>query len=381
MPKVALRKVTAYDEALIRKELIKAIDDLGGLGKFISPGDKVMLKLNLLMKKKPEEATTTHPTFVEALVNILHDFGAVVILADSPGGPFNPGRLKGIYDAGGYQAVSDRTGAILNYDVSESKRECEPAKFLKTQTVMHALDTVDHVISVSKLKTHGMMKFTGAVKNQFGIVPGVLKAEYHFTMPKTEDFADALIDICMCANPVLSFMDGIVGMEGDGPSAGTPVDIGAVIVSESPYHLDVVATQIIGIDPMSVPTIEQSVKRQLIRSDFSDIVLVGERVESLKMDSFEVPEIRNVGFLEAVPTWLRKPVDQLLKTKPVFDHDTCIACGECASSCPPKVIEMKDRLPYVHLEGCIRCFCCQELCPAKAVDIHRSWLMKRLLKL
>jgi uncharacterized protein (DUF362 family)/NAD-dependent dihydropyrimidine dehydrogenase PreA subunit len=381
MDKVVLKKVTSYDVALIKKALENAVEELGGLHKYMSPGDKVMLKLNLLMKKKPEEATTTHPSFVEALVLVLQDFGATVILADSPGGPFTESRLKGIYEAGGYQEVANKTGAILNYDVSESKRECKEAKYLKSQRIIHALDTVDHVISVSKLKTHGMMRFTGAVKNLFGIVPGILKAEYHFTMPKTEDFADALIDICLCANPVLSFMDGIVGMEGDGPSAGTPVEIGAVLVSESPYHLDVIATQIVGIEPMSVPTIAQSVKRQLIQGDFSDIVLVGEKLEAFTLEKFDVPEIRGVGFLEKIPNWLRKPMGGLLQTKPVFNHSTCIGCGECASSCPPKVIDMKDRLPYVHLEGCIRCFCCQELCPAKAVDIHRSWLMKRLLDL
>ncbi len=122
---------------------------------------------------------------------------------------------------------------------------------------------VDKVISVSKLKTHGMMRFTGAVKNMFGTIPGLIKAEYHFKMPGVEEFSDMLVDVCYNANPVLSFMDGIVGMEGAGPSAGDPRHVGVILTSASPYALDLAATYIVGMEGQSVPTVERSIERGL----------------------------------------------------------------------------------------------------------------------
>ncbi|MBB6214581.1 uncharacterized protein (DUF362 family)/Pyruvate/2-oxoacid:ferredoxin oxidoreductase delta subunit [Anaerosolibacter carboniphilus] len=382
MKKVSLVRCEDYAYEKVKEAIQQSLKHLGGIEKYIQPGDKVLLKLNLLMKKRPEEATTTHPSFAKALAEILRDYGADVIIGDSPGGPFNESALRGVYKACGIEEIAKDVGAKLNYNTGVVEIKNENGLLLKKITAIEVLKEVDKVISVSKLKTHGMMMFTGAVKNMFGIVAGLEKAEYHVRMPNNVDFSNALVDICLASKPILSFMDGIVGMEGAGPSAGEPRKIGAVIASESPYHLDVVATSMIGLTPTKVPTIQRCVERGLCLGNLQDIELIGGVIEEFIMKDFKIPEIRGLDLLEGkLPKFLRDILNELMQPKPIFAHDRCVGCSDCAENCPPRVIEMKDKKPNVRLDECIRCFCCQELCPVKAVEIHRPLLMKLLARL
>lgn len=379
---VSLEKCSTYDFDEVRKSIEESFVNLGGIEKYINKSDRVLLKLNLVMKKAPEMAATTHPIFVKALASVLMDYGCEVIIGDSPGGPFNKTILKGLYNACGITEVANDIGATLNFNTKSMEVINEKGKILKKLTVMDLLKDVDKVISVSKLKTHCMMLFTGAVKNQFGIVPGSLKGEYHFKMPQVNDFADALVDICLCANPILSFMDGIVGMQGDGPTSGTPRNISAVIASDSPYHLDVVASKIIDLDPMKIPTVSSCVQRGLCSGTLDDITLVGDSIDDFKITDFKMPIIRCVDFLsDKYPKFVANIANKLLQPKPVFLHDDCTGCGKCKISCPPNIIEMVNNRPVVDLQKCIRCFCCHELCPQKAIDIHRPLLMRLISKL
>lgn len=377
---VSLQRCETYEYEKVKMNLEKVMSDLGGLSSYVKPGEKVLLKVNLLMKKRPEEATTTHPVFVQALADILLAHGAKVLIGDSPGGPYNEGVLKGIYKVCGYEKIAESSEVELNWNFSHKEVKNEKGIILKKLTVVDFLEDVDKVISVSKLKTHGMMKFTGAVKNMFGIIPGLLKAEYHFKMPKVKDFSQMLVDVCQYADPVLSFMDGIVGMEGAGPSGGDPRQIGVILGSTSPYHLDVIATQLIGVEPLSVPTISRSVECGLVAEGFSDIELAGVDMSEWHVKDFVVPSIRSLEFSGHLPKPIKGLVDGALRPRPVFRHSKCVGCGDCAEACPPHVIEMRENLPYVNLDGCIRCFCCQELCPVVAIDIKRPWLMKILSK-
>ncbi|MBN2897649.1 MAG: DUF362 domain-containing protein [Clostridia bacterium] len=380
MKKVSLEKCTSYQYDAVRESIRKTISNLGGLSLYVQPGERVLLKVNLLMKKRPEEATTTHPVFVQALADELLDYGCHVLIGDSPGGPFTEGALRGIYKVCGYEAIAEISDVTLNWKLGGVQVKHEHGVILKQLTVVEFLKDVDKVISVSKLKTHGMMKFTGAVKNMFGIIPGLLKAEYHFKMPEVKDFSQMLVDVCSYADPVLSFMDGIVGMEGAGPSGGDPREIGVVIGSDSPYHLDVIATQVIGIEPLSVPTIARSMETGFLDGNFNDIEVVGLPIDTWCISDFKAPNIRSVEFLSRMPRLVKRLGDKAVRPRPVFMHSKCVGCGDCAEACPPHVIEMRGNKPYVNLDGCIRCFCCQELCPALAVEIKRPWMMKWLTR-
>ena len=381
LEKVSVISCSTYEIEFVRNAIRDAFTQLGGVERYIQPGDKVLLKVNLLMKKNPEEAATTHPAIVQALAEILVQHGASVIIGDSPGGPFSEKHLKGVYKVCGMEEAAKVSGAVLNYDINHIEIKGESLKLLKNLTVINVLEEVDKVISVSKLKTHGMALYTGAVKNMFGVIPGLLKAEYHFKMPDIKDFSDALLDICQYANPILSFMDGIVGMEGDGPSAGTPREIGVVLASPSPYHLDVVGATLIGLTPGEVPTIARCMERGICKGTLEDIEILGSPVESFIKQNFKVPSIRSVNFFKGkMPKFIERSINQLLQPKPIFLHVLCIGCRDCEECCPPKIIKMEKNRPVADLNHCIRCFCCQELCPKKAVQIHRPWLLDKMVK-
>ena len=101
---VALKACAGYDDAAVQTAIDEIFALCGGVEAFVKSGDRVLIKLNLLMKRTPEQATTTHPAVAKAIVRALQRTGATVILADSPGGPYTRGHLRGIYDACGISA-------------------------------------------------------------------------------------------------------------------------------------------------------------------------------------------------------------------------------------------------------------------------------------
>ena len=365
-------------EALLREGLA----DLGGISAFVKPGQKVLLKVNLLSKKRPEEAVTTHPRVVEAAVRLVQEAGGIPIIGDSPGGPFTVKALRSIYAKSGLEDVACRTGAILNEDVRQTTVSYPEGKIVKSLTIANFVLDADVIIPLSKLKTHVMMTFTGAVKIMFGVIPGFIKAEYHLKMFKPEDFADLLLDIALRIKPALSIMDGVVGMEGDGPASGQPRKIGALLLSTDPFALDVAATDLVGLKPEQVPTINAARGRGLPGS-LVDIEFRGEARSMWKVQGFTVPKAYSASFLDQVPlpSFLKKLILSTVRPFPVFSHDLCLGCGDCVDSCPPKSLTMNAKgRPVADLETCIRCFCCQELCLHKAVKTVRPWLSRIFLK-
>jgi len=238
------------------------------------------------------------------------------------------------------------------------------------------------VIPLSKLKTHGMMTFTGAVKILFGVIPGLLKAEYHLKMFKVTDFADLLVDIAAWVNPALSIMDGVIGMEGDGPSAGKPRNIGALIMSTDLFALDVVATDLIGLKPEKVPTLMAARSRGLT-SRLNEIELKGDSRSLWRIQNYIIPKAVSTNFLDMVP--LPKGVKNFVLNRvrpfPLFEHERCVGCRDCVNNCPPKAVTMNEnQRPIVDLQACIRCFCCQELCPHQAVKLFKPLLGRKFIK-
>ena len=371
---VTIHRCNNYQADEVRRAVTAAVMDLGGFEPYIKPGETVLLKVNLVMSKGPDAAATTHPAFVAELARQLKDYGCRVIIGDSPGGTFNTAMLRRNYRVTGMMQAAEESGAELSYNTGTKDVACLAGKMLKNLTLTAMSQEADKVISVCKLKTHSMMTYTGAMKNMFGTVPGTVKAEYHVRMPKMEDFADALIDICEAAKPVLSFMDAIIGMEGNGPTGGLPRKIGAVLASASPHELDLVAADLVGLGERQVPTIKAAAARGLAPRAAADVRVVGEEPEQFRIADFKLPDhihsdLSQGGFLPKFGMkWLRPKVQ--------FDPKRCVGCGDCAANCPAKVIIMKDRRPTVNYKECIRCFCCQELCPQNAVKVKESWIFK-----
>lgn len=379
MEEVSLRSCDSYEYEEVKIQVEKLMHDLGDIEKYIKKNSTVFIKLNLVAKKSPKEMATTHPMILKVIAEQLLKLACKVIVGDSPGGPYTKSSLKGVYKTCGIEKVCEELNMELNYDTSEVKVENSKGKILKYMTVIKPIVEVDHVINICKLKTHAMATFTGGVKNLFGIIPGVKKAEYHFKMPEVKDFTEALVDICDFVSPTLTIMDGVVGMEGEGPTAGVPRKIGILLASPSPYAIDVVACKLINLEPTRVPTVQRCVERSLIQKDFSDICVLGEKVEDKVIKDFKIPSNKSISFLRGkVPRSLEIFINKKLAGKPVINYRECVNCGVCSRVCPPKVIDMKENGPNINLDNCIRCFCCHELCPKKAVDLKRPFIFKFL---
>jgi len=366
----------------VERTLRDGLAELGGMSRFVLPGQRVFLKVNLLMKKRPDEAVTTHPSVVEAVVRLVQEAGGIPIIGDSPGGPYTVNALRAIYVRSGLQEVAERTGALLNQNVEQVVVPHPEGGIIKSLTVTKSVVDADVVIPISKLKTHGMMTLTGAVKILFGVIPGLLKAEYHFKMANTKDFARLLVDIVTWVKPALNIMDGIVAMEGDGPSAGKPRNIGALLLSPDPFALDVVAADLINLKPEKVPTI--MVARELgLASRWEDVELRGDARSLWRVKDFVIPRAYGVNFLDMtpLPASVKRFLLNRIRPRPVFRHEQCVGCQDCMHNCPPQALRMNEaKRPVADLEACIRCFCCQELCPQKAVEIKRPWFTRTFFK-
>jgi uncharacterized protein (DUF362 family)/Pyruvate/2-oxoacid:ferredoxin oxidoreductase delta subunit len=381
METVSITNCETYRHEEVEKAVYNCLDNITEIKRIVKQGSKVLVKVNLLKKNVPEEAVTTHPAVVEAIVKYLQGLGCSVIIGDSPGGPFTVKRLTGIYKAAGMLDVANRTGCELNYDTSAVSILNKQAQKLKHIEVIKIATTVDFIVSAAKLKTHGMMVYTGAVKNLFCVIPGLIKAEYHLKMNNPEDFAHHLIDICEYIKPIFTVIDAIEGMEGDGPSAGQKRHVGLILASQNPYALDTAAVSIVGINPLQVPTMRVARERGLFSGELRELSVKGTQLKDLHIPPFKLPSSLNKSLLSGtVPKFLEQFLVKSLRAKPVFNYAACISCGECERGCPAKIIDMSSGKPIPDLDKCINCFCCHELCPKKAVDIKKHWLCRILFR-
>lgn len=378
---VSVVKCENYDANIVSAAMKAVLEPLGGL-EWVHEGMTIAIKANLVSGMHPDRAATTHPTLLCSLVEMLKSRGARVIVGDSPGGLFNHAYVNRIYAATGMK-VLENAGAELNQDFSQKQVHFDDAKILKDFTYTAWLDKADAVINFCKLKTHGMMGMSAAVKNLFGTIPGTMKPEYHYRFPEIQDFSDMIVDLNCYFKPVLNIVDAVVGMEGNGPTAGTPRKIGLLAASANPYALDVLCAHLIGIEPVQVPTLQAAINRGLVPSDISQIEILGEYKEYVVNDYRLVTGQRSLQFKKESNNIFGKAtaafLETVLSSKPRVKAEECIGCRECEKICPAKAITMADKKPVIDRKKCIRCFCCQEFCPKGAMKVHRTWIAKLLV--
>ncbi|MBQ3427145.1 MAG: DUF362 domain-containing protein [Clostridia bacterium] len=370
---VSIIKCNSYREC--RAGIDKALSLIGGIEKFVHPGDKVVIKPNLVSKKRPDSAVTTNERFVHEVIKITEAAGGVVTIAESPGGPYSAVLLKSLYRTCGMERAAEGTAAALNYDTGFTEVSYHTGHTLKSMPIIDPVLEADVIINLPKLKTHAMTSYTGAVKNLFGVIPGTHKAELHFRLNDRAAFCSMLVDLCERVKPTLNIMDAIIGMEGDGPTSGMDRHIGLVLASASPYELDLAASAVIGYAPNEVPTVREAIKRGYSPKDAAKLDVMGESIEKVRIPDFVKPESHfNLLKLIDLPPALNALVVEKLASRPKIEYDKCVSCGECARCCPPEAISMASGRPVIDKSKCIRCFCCQELCPKSAVRIKRSLL-------
>ena len=368
---VVIRPCADYGAA--EAALRAVLEPLGGLA-WVQPGMRIAVKANLISAMKPEAAATTHPALLGALTKLLLEKGAKVTVGDSPGGVYNRVYVERVYEVCGLKAL-EALGAELNRDFGQKEQSFPEGKVLKHFTYTSWLDSADAIINFSKLKVHAMMGMTAATKNLFGTIPGSVKAEYHYRFPEYADFADMLVDLNEYFRPRLNICDAVVGMEGNGPTQGTPKTIGALLASESPYALDLAAAELIGLRREDVPYLEAAFRRGLIPATAAKLTVDGD------LNAFKPEKFRNIASRDSLTTFVsgsgaaaklfRAAAGKLLESRPELEAGKCVGCGVCARSCPAKAITIEAKQAKIDRGACIRCFCCQELCPRGAMKVHR----------
>lgn len=381
MKDVYIVKCADYESVRVYSAMKKLLID-NGLLDFVKPDMTVGIKANLVSFLKPEAAATTHPEALYALSRLINELGAKVVIGDSPGGLYNSAFVERVYAATGLKNIECEEIA-LNRDYSQSDAQFPEARVLKTFQYTSWLDNCDAVINFCKLKSHGMMGMSAGAKNMFGVIPGTMKPEYHFRFKNPEDFARMIIDINDYFSPALTVCDGVIGMEGNGPTAGTPRHIGCLLAAQNPHKLDLVCSDIIGLDPKEIPTLMAAAERDYIPKDLSLPEIEGD-YSGIKLDDFKNVEVRNsllfTGKGGVLSTVFGGILQNLLASRPVLKAEECVGCRECFKICPAKAITMEDNKPQINRKQCIRCFCCQEFCPKGALKVKRTVIAKILNK-
>lgn len=205
MPDVVLEACPDYELGHCRTALEAALEPLGGLD-WVQPGMRIGIKANLVSAMAPEAAATTHPALLTALTVLLKERGASVVIGDSPGGLYNAAHLDRVYRICGLEQA-EAAGAELNRDFGQKAGTFPEGKVLHSFQYTAWLDGCDAILNFCKLKTHGMMGMSAAVKNFFGTIPGTMKPEYHFRFPDAMDFARMLVDLQLYWKPRLHLVD------------------------------------------------------------------------------------------------------------------------------------------------------------------------------
>jgi uncharacterized protein (DUF362 family)/Pyruvate/2-oxoacid:ferredoxin oxidoreductase delta subunit len=371
---VAIIQCDSYDSEEVYRAVQRGFDLLGGAQKFFTPGEKILLKPNVLAGNPPGQCVTTHPSVFEAVIRVLKPLGLLLSYGDSPAITSPEKAMKKC----GLSPVA-QTYEIPLADFENGVRIFHPAALIKNSFLLaRGITEADGVVNLPKFKTHGLTRVTGAVKNLFGCVPGLTKAKTHAQFPLVNDFCSFLVDINTFVKPRLQIMDAVFAMEGNGPQSGKPKKLGCILMSTDPVALDATICRIVDVNPEFIPTCKIGRRAGLgtMRSD--SIKLVGDAIELFTNATFDVvrhPPLftRGKGFFRGITN--------TLVPKPVINAALCIACGKCVDICPvePKALAWKmppsgKRPPVYTYSRCIRCFCCQETCPQKAISIRRHVL-------
>lgn len=397
--RVSTVKCDSYGQSEVESSIHQALELLGGISQFVKPGQKILIKPNLLMVAPPEAAVTTHPTTVSAVVKEVVKAGGMAMVGDAPGNALSnlayliekTGIKKATEEAGGKIVYLQQKGVV---DVRSPGRNKKLPSFKVSRLALEA----DVIINLPKLKTHNLTLFTGAIKNMFGTVPGFQKAQFHARAPRPHEIAALLVDVFQAVRPTLNIMDAVLGIEGKGPGTGGEIrKFGAILASTDGVALDAICSYLIGFDPMEIDTTAIAYERKLGEADLNKIEIIGENIEQLRKADWKHPFnlSRLTKHLPAFVSDLLTPIISQVKVNPEIDQKKCTKCLVCVKNCPTKTITTHPLSPSLNkrgeikggefrveidLKNCINCFCCHELCEFRAIGLKPSWLA-RLLRL
>jgi len=369
---VSIVKCQDYDEEKVIVALRESIHLIGGIQTFVNQGSRVLLKPNLLYGRSPEKAVTTHPAILKGMIQLVREAGGIPFIGDSP----SVGSLTRAAEKSGIKAVADEMKCpLVEFDRPVVPRDGGGKIFKKLEIDRTVLET-DVVINLPKWKTHAQMLLTLGVKNVFGCIPGPRKAQCHLMAGEdAKTFARILVDVYRTVQPSLTILDGIIGMEGNGPNSGHPISIGLILASGDSLSLDQIVCDLLGISRKSLLTNRVAFDQGLTRGE---IDVLGEKVEDVKISSFRFPTLSRVDW--GLPGFLGRALKNALTSKPAVVEEMCKNCEECTKICPANALTRKGKDLVFDYKQCIRCFCCLEVCQEGAISIKPGWALKMVGK-
>lgn len=367
--KVSLVECNSYDKEEIYNAVKKSLDDIEFK---IKPKIKVLIKPNVLSQNPPDKYVTTHPTVVDSLVKIFKNADCEVIIAESSGFYKEGGTNKALEISGMKSITEKHKISLINLEIIPVKQiKDKNAVVYKNPEISGLIFDVDLIVNVPKLKTHTLVKYTGAVKNLFGTIPGGRKQNLHVLGDNEEKFSQILVDIYQNIKPELNVMDAVIGLEGDGPgTGGRPKVTNLIIASISAPALDIVASEVIGYNPLDIFTNRYCIERELVKPE--DIEIIGKK----KTVKYKKPKSTS-----RLPSFIIKWFMKKIIMNPYANKKKCKKCGVCRDICPVGAIKFEP-FPKFDKKKCINCYCCHENCPHDAIELKGSKILKigRFLK-
>ena len=355
--------VKARYDAGLPAALERVCAPFGGIGALVAPGERIGVKVNLLRGAPPEKVVTTHPETLRALLRAIKAAGATPFVGDSPGGPGRERLVRRAYEVSGMAAVCREEDVELIVPDSDVVELATPdGRLFRSFPVGRCWTTADGIIQVGPLKTHGLMRLTGAVKLTFGCVTGLRKGQLHVRAAERADFADMLLDLHLALAPRLTVIDAIVAMQGKGPGSGTPRVMGSLFAATDGSAVDAALADLTVHERRSIYTLAAAERRGLI--DLADPYrLEGD------------PIVPDHGFEHSprdAQDRLPAPVHRLLRgaltSRPrLVDPAACTRCGDCAQICGASAITLAPK-PVYDDDKCVRCYACTEICPTAAIQ-------------
>jgi len=374
MTQVSAVKTEQYNYSEVYNGVKKSVVLLGGIDKFVKKGSRVLIKPNLLSSKSPDDAVTTHPVFVKAVINLVKEAGGIPYIGDSP----SLLSLKKVTKKTGMEDVATETGAQILEFVESVTINRDNGNIFKSLEIAKELKEIDVIINLPKLKTHVQMYLTLGVKNLFGCIIGKRKAQWHLKAGVNNIyFAKMLVELYEYIKPSLTIVDGIRGMEGDGPSGGHPRDIGLIFAGADAVAVDTMICHILGGDFKKFYTYTVARERNAGITDIDKIELLGEKIGNILVRDFKFPTAVVDANFSNYP-FIGKHIRNFLISKLKEDRETCTLCSFCIEACPPQVIKKGNGRLIFNYDECIRCFCCSEVCPEDAMKVRQGFLYRLL---
>lgn len=364
--KVSIIRCENYNSYLVEKAVSRAVNLIGGISRFVRPGERVLIKPNILSARLPEEAVCTHPEVVRSVIRLVKKAGGSVTVGDSPGGFIKD--IQKVYEISGMSKIAREENVNL-------------VKFTFTRTVdgfplsVRVLEA-DKVISVSKFKTHEITGITAAIKNMYGAVVGLFKTQCHAKAPTEKDLAKIIAKVFSLTRPDLNILDAVWSMEGEGPSAGEPRKTSFLMASSDAVAIDSLVSMLIGCKPLDFGVTKESKSMGLGETDPGKIDILGDNFSDFLIYRFKMARGRKI--VRYLPSGVTNFVASFLKFWPEIDNELCKRCNLCRLSCPMHAISVENNIHTVDRHKCIRCMCCHEVCPYKAIHIRKSWLARKI---